>query len=253
MPIHEASTNRFLNHLKIQLLKTTPQLTNFIASNENLTEDDINNAFNVVRGNESAVLFAQFSKTMTKKILTMAKANADKIPYFNFITNLINPENINTNLTDDEYLAIINNQQIKAKSTKNSSPIMTIGRNMLIDMLSDNLQSLLQNKLNLNNTHDNTILSNVISKIYKHQDSELEEPNEPELEEPNEPNEPELEEPNGPTQKELNESFKLIEPEGPIGFEDDEIPTKRRKTSSIDFDDFINDVQTQNEIDEMFI
>jgi hypothetical protein len=160
-------SNRFLNHLKVQLIKSNPHLAEYFNKVENLTSEDINDAITIVRKNNTSILLAQFAKSFGKKLLIAGKDAISKYEKLAIISNVINPENITPTLSEEEYLAILDNAKNSNILPSNPHPVLLILKNMLVDTLADNINSIIQNQLSNKKIETNQNITSAIEKIFK--------------------------------------------------------------------------------------
>nr|WOZ57670.1 hypothetical protein MmNV_77 [Menippe mercenaria nudivirus] len=136
-----------------QHLKHDPVLYNYVKSQSEFTQDNLNAFRNFSMSLKKKKALLQIGKSVIKSILCNTKNSiiditknhdntklAGKLssvisPIFKFIE----PENIETKLTDDEYLALINDMVKKEIDYKTSNVYMVIITNMLMSVVTSNL------------------------------------------------------------------------------------------------------------------
>lgn len=138
-------------------LKNDSVMLQYLKENENVTAsklESFHNFFNVLK-NKKALM--EVGKCVIKSVMCNTKkvvignpvnnegrSMVDKIfnvlrPVFKYIE----PENIETKLSEDEYLALINDMVKKNKEYKSVNVYVVIGTNMLMSLVSSNLVDLL--------------------------------------------------------------------------------------------------------------
>jgi hypothetical protein len=160
-------STRFLNHLQIQIIKGNEHLAKFLANTEDLSQDDIDEAISTCRKNHTAIMVAQFGKSIGKKILLAGKDFASNFEKLSYVSNFLQPELINTQLSEEEYFAILDNCKNKASTPQHLHPALLIARNMAIDMFTENIKSFIQTQVATKVSDKSEQISRALEKIYQ--------------------------------------------------------------------------------------
>lgn len=109
-----------------EYLKTTPP--------NQLDEEVLERFYRVHQALNSKLIMIKLGKGIVKQSCLFAKSKFEqKLSFLKYIT----PENINVDVTDEEYLALI--QQINSSKTQGSNLYLIVGKNIIIGLLNINL------------------------------------------------------------------------------------------------------------------
>lgn len=133
------------------------------------TEAELTQAVNTCRENNAAAAMVELYKICTKKFGTAIKSSTKNYKLSQQIFEILDPENINTALTEEEYLAIA----LKSTKPRNLDPMnqyLLVTRNMFMDMITTNISSLLKSHTTPQMTKPTQVqtdtLVSAIDKIY---------------------------------------------------------------------------------------
>lgn len=130
-------TDAYIRELMIAYVKRDKYAMSFL---KNKTKVDINEVINFHQVSTAAaptVTLIRIGKTIVKGSLKMAKGKFIKqFPVLDYLK----PENIDTQVSESEYMAILNSS--KNKSKKPANLWVTVGMNMLMQLFSDSIGAL---------------------------------------------------------------------------------------------------------------
>ncbi len=173
------TANEYSQYVFKSCLKNDTVMLRYLQENDNVTAEKLesfHNFFNVLKNKRALI---EIGKCVIKSVMCNTKKAVLNVtardesrsklvnrifaivhPVFTFIE----PENIETKLTEDEYLALISDMVKKDKKHKSVNLYVVIGTNMLMSLVSNNLAGLISSASNKDGTFLNTFSAANISK-----------------------------------------------------------------------------------------
>ena len=160
-------TNKFLRHLNIQIINSDKYIANYVADSDNLSDTDIAAAIETARGANMKLRIAMAGKTVAKRLLISMKDIGMKHSALNRALSFLTPENINEELTLDEYKALVDSKTNTVPTFINS-PFLLITTNIAFSLFNNNIAALFQST---DNTHaeKQSAIARAVDKLFDQQ------------------------------------------------------------------------------------
>ncbi|UBZ25678.1 GbNV_gp67-like protein [Carcinus maenas nudivirus] len=182
----EESNESFLIYQKYlfsQVVKKDSVIREYLKSNENISPETIQKLYDFYNSIKNKKLVLEIGKGVvrgvlinTKKVICDSEVSVKDKENQSIVSKLshvvkpifkfIEPENITIKLTEDEYLALINDLMSKKKSGKQTNLYILIGSNMLMSLISSNIKNLLDNQGSEEVEEEDSISNEHLSNIY---------------------------------------------------------------------------------------
>lgn len=186
--VDNQTAKEYTNYMFKSCLKEDPVMFRYLKENESVSSEKLESFHNFFTKLKNRKMVVEIVKSFIKNtlcnlkntVLAERQRNGDEeqrskmmikfqglmIPVFQFIQ----PENIDVHLSEDEYIALINDMSKKNKEYKPVNLYVLIATNMCMNLVSSNLKTLLGNKLTDNGdilAPTDNLSDEAIDELYK--------------------------------------------------------------------------------------